>query len=371
MLPDGTRAETLKDIHEYAVEFFTDILGKIRGQFFPDLPEFLSSMPLPICTPMHILALSEPVTADIIKASLDRMPSSKTHGPDGFTAEFLKASWSVLGTELTNNVISFFNYPFMPAALNSTSLVLIQKRDEELQRIKEKFDLSPGILPIRYLGLPLCTRKLSIGDCDPLLAQIRKNLNSWSHRHLSLAGRYTLLTSVISGIVGFWTPTFMLPKKVIKWVNTLSNAFFWHGTSESARGAKVKWTDITFPKQEGGLGNGDDTFFWWDPWTPFGPLIHYLGQDGPSLLGIPLFSTVRELTSNEGWSLPHPRSEKQISLHAFVTTIQLSHLSDKPIWLIGDKVQKSFSSRKAWSEIRECREIVSLYSQGVAQGEDP
>lgn len=110
------------------------------------------------------------------------------------------------------------------------------------------------------------------------------------------------------------------------------------------------------------IGNRDDTFFWWDPWTPFGRLIHFLGQEGPSLLGIPLFSLVSQLTFHGGWALPNAKSEKQVQLQAFITTINLAPLCDKPVWLIGDKVQKSFSSKKVWSELREFRQTVPWFS---------
>lgn len=48
------------------------------------------------------------------------------------------------------------------------------------------------------------------------------------------------------------------------------------------------------------IGNGDDTFFWWDLWTPFGPLIHFIGCEGPSRLCIPLFHTISELSHRKG-----------------------------------------------------------------------
>ncbi|VVB04320.1 unnamed protein product [Arabis nemorensis] len=111
------------------------------------------------------------------------------------------------------------------------------------------------------------------------------------------------------------------------------------------------------------IGNGDDTFFWWDPWTPFGSLIHYLGQDGPSRLGIPLFSTVSELISEDGWSLPAARTENQVELLAFISTIHPLSMSDQPKWLIDGSVQKTFSSKKTWTVIREARHMVSWFSQ--------
>lgn len=135
-----------------------------------------------------------------------------------------------------------------------TSLFHSGMDEAELLSIKQKYDLSPGTLPIRYLGLPLHSRKLSVGDCDPLICQVKKKLNGWTNRFLSQAGRLTLMSSSISGILGFWTSTFVIPRKVIKKINSLCSAFLWNGTIDNAHGAKVAWADITFPKEEGGLG---------------------------------------------------------------------------------------------------------------------
>ncbi|XP_019087294.1 PREDICTED: uncharacterized protein LOC109127222 [Camelina sativa] len=83
---------------------------------------------------------------------------------------------------------------------------------------------------------------------------VRKKLNSWTHKFLSLAGRLTLISSVISGIIGFWTSAFFLPKQVIKRINSLCSSFLWRGKIDSPSGVKVSWYDICFPKLEGGLG---------------------------------------------------------------------------------------------------------------------
>ncbi|CAA7020439.1 unnamed protein product [Microthlaspi erraticum] len=317
--------------------------------------------------------------------------------------------------------------------ISKTSMFCSGVHQVVLADIKSYVGLSPSSLPIRYLGLPLCTRKLSVADSDPLITQIRNKLNSWTHRTLSLADRYTLLSMVIPGIVGFWSSAFFLPKAVIRRINSLSSAFFWHGSTDSAKGAKVAWYDLSFPKKEGGLGlrslrswsetcglkliwmlffragsiwvawirekylshsplwalngknyefswmfrqllklrgkafpllrtligNGEDTFFWWDPWTPYGPLIHYIGCDGPSLMGIPLFSTVSDLITPQGWRLPSARSDKQLNLMAFITTMQLSLSNDQMVWVIDGVIQKDFSSSQVWNFIRDSKPEVS------------
>ncbi|CAA7029190.1 unnamed protein product [Microthlaspi erraticum] len=105
--------------------------------------------------------------------------------------------------------------------LQKTSMFCQGLDSVSLDSIKSLFNLKALSLPIRYLGLPLSSKKLTIDDYDPLLALLQKKLNSWTNKLLSLAGRLSLLSSVISGIVGFWTSAFILPKKVIKWINSI------------------------------------------------------------------------------------------------------------------------------------------------------
>ncbi|CAA7058008.1 unnamed protein product [Microthlaspi erraticum] len=310
--------------------------------------------------------------------------------------------------------------------LQKTSMFCQGLDATSLDNIKSHFNLEASSLPIRYLGLPLSSKKLSIGDCDPLIVQIQKKLDSWTNKFLSFAGRLTLLSSVISGIIGFWTSAFILPKKVIRRINSLSSSFLWHGRTGISTGAKVAWKLLSSPKMEGGLGikdtvswnnasilkliwllffragsiwvawirrsyisnssfwalneknysyswmfrkilklrklaiqflriklgNGDSTFFWWDPWTLFGQLHVFLGEDGPSRLGIPLSATVSEVWDHTGWTLPPARTERQVTLHTYLLSVGCSSQSDRPIWLIKDIPQRSFSLFKVWDEIR-------------------
>ncbi|XP_018435547.2 uncharacterized protein LOC108807802 [Raphanus sativus] len=310
--------------------------------------------------------------------------------------------------------------------VSKTTLFTSGMMEAESQRIANRFGLARSNLPVRYLGTPLCTKKLSFSDCDPLLLQIKKKMSSWTTRSLSMAGRLTMLTSVISGIIGYWSSAFLLPKRVIKAINSLCSSFLWHGTIGISTGAKVAWKDICTPKKEGGLGirnivtwsdtcalkliwmlffragsiwvawirqrylstgpfwslnekncsyswmfrrllklrskalefirisigRGDITFFWWDPWTPFGSLYTYLGQDGPTRLGVPLFALVSEVWNGSSWSLPAARSGRQLELLSFLTTVAPAQGPDIPNWIINGNSHKSFISRLIWDSIR-------------------
>jgi len=53
---------------------------------------------------------------------------------------------------------------------------------DELQR-------QEGRLPVRYLGVPLVSSKLSAADCRTFLDIISSRIDSWTSRNLSFAGR--------------------------------------------------------------------------------------------------------------------------------------------------------------------------------------
>lgn len=112
-------------------------------------------------------------------------------------------------------------------------------------------------LPVHYLGVPLCTKKLTLLNCEGLLQQIKTKFSSWSSKALSFAGRLLLIKTVITGITTFWCSTFILPKACVKCINSLCGVFLWKGDIEEHHSARVAWTEVTKPKTEGGMGIKD------------------------------------------------------------------------------------------------------------------
>jgi hypothetical protein len=99
--------------------------------------------------------------------------------------------------------------------------------------------------------------KLSAADCKVLLDKIAGRINSWSSRKLSFAGRLQLLSSILYSIQVYWSSIFILPKRILKDINQKFSRFLWNVNYGNAAKAKVSWTDICFPKKEGGLGLKD------------------------------------------------------------------------------------------------------------------
>ena len=52
----------------------------------------------------------------------------------------------------------------------------------------------------------------------------------------------------------YWSSLFILPKKVVKEIESILRAFLWSGTELKKHSAKVVWDKVCAPKTEGGLG---------------------------------------------------------------------------------------------------------------------
>ncbi|WCJ37950.1 Retrovirus-related Pol polyprotein from type-1 retrotransposable element R2 [Euphorbia peplus] len=110
-----------------------------------------------------------------------------------------------------------------------------------------------GFFPIKYLGMPLLSTKLSKQDCSAMVDKVTKRIDSWGARNLSYAGRLQLITAVLRSLTVYWASIFVLPAAVINSVDRKCRAFLWSGSSSSSK-ALVAWKSICKPKKEGGLG---------------------------------------------------------------------------------------------------------------------
>ena len=52
----------------------------------------------------------------------------------------------------------------------------------------------------------------------------------------------------------YWSSLFILPKKVIREIESILRAFLWSGSELKTHSAKIAWDSVCAPKNEGGLG---------------------------------------------------------------------------------------------------------------------
>ncbi|KAL2237719.1 UNVERIFIED_CONTAM: hypothetical protein Sindi_0963600 [Sesamum indicum] len=67
------------------------------------------------------------VTRDEVKEAFFDIEEDKAPGPDGFSAGFYKAAWSIIGREVTKAILEFFHNGRLFKQINSTVISLIPK----------------------------------------------------------------------------------------------------------------------------------------------------------------------------------------------------------------------------------------------------
>lgn len=116
------------------------------------------------------------------------------------------------------------------------------------------FGFSRGVLPFRYLGVPLITTALRRTECLPLLEYVKNKIEHWVNKLLSFAGRLQLINAVLASSLVFWCSHFVLPCSIYKDLERYIRNFLWSGSYNNHSKAKVAWEDVCKPKKEGGLG---------------------------------------------------------------------------------------------------------------------
>jgi hypothetical protein len=109
-----------------------------------------------------------------------------------------------------------------------------------------------------YLGLPLSAKRLTMGCLKPWIEKIAHKLPGWKAGLLNLAGRCTLIKSVLSAIPVYLLVALNVPKWCIKAIDKIRRSFLWKGKRETRGGnCLITWDKIVIPIDLGGLGVPD------------------------------------------------------------------------------------------------------------------
>lgn len=148
-----------------------------------------------------------------------------------FTDGSLTSVQGVLQVLRELEALSGFSISVKKSSIFSSGLT-----EAETKSIIQASGIPQDPLPIRYLGLPLNSRKLSLTNCEPMLQQIRSKNSAWKSKYLSFAGRQVLISIVIAGITNFWCGAFF---------SYLKNAFMKLARCAMRSFGKVRWSGDT------------------------------------------------------------------------------------------------------------------------------
>nr|GEV13563.1 RNA-directed DNA polymerase, eukaryota [Tanacetum cinerariifolium] len=101
-------------------------------------------------------------------------------------------------------------------------------RDGCRRKILGIMPFKEGTLPVRYLGVPLISKRLYVKDFHVLIDKARKRILDWKNKSLSFAGRLQLIKSVISSMQVYWASMFILPVSISNDIEKLMRDFLWN-----------------------------------------------------------------------------------------------------------------------------------------------
>ncbi|KAL2925334.1 hypothetical protein RDABS01_007220 [Bienertia sinuspersici] len=129
--------------------------------------------------------------------------------------------------------------------------------DGEVEQICENICFHKGAWPFKYLGTPICNKRISKGDCDQLVHKMTTRIRGWKTKHISFSGTLQLVNTMLMSICTYWMQIMVLPTSVIKEINSICRRFLWEEHIHGSRPRYVSREQACKLKSKGGLGIRD------------------------------------------------------------------------------------------------------------------
>nr|GEV16136.1 RNA-directed DNA polymerase, eukaryota, reverse transcriptase zinc-binding domain protein [Tanacetum cinerariifolium] len=121
----------------------------------------------------------------------------------------------------------FSGYTGLLPNMQKSTIFLGGLSSAEKQNILNIIPFTEGKFLVRYLGVPLIIKQLSISDCKPLVNKVQTKISDWKNKSLSYDGMVQLIASILSSMQNYWAFVFLLPKQAIYEINKLLKGFLW------------------------------------------------------------------------------------------------------------------------------------------------
>ncbi|XP_071727488.1 uncharacterized protein [Rutidosis leptorrhynchoides] len=307
--------------------------------------------------PSKAVGMVRPVSANEVKAAMYDIGNNKSPGPDGFTSEFFKSLWEIIGDEVTLAIQDFFKIGQLLMEINHTLGILGSYFDP--------LCLPPSDDPLDYE----MRHYVSISCINEALDQFK----SWSGLILSIpkskayfANVSQILKNQILAILPFEEGT--LPNTF--WVrrvyaHKLVGRNFWYIDVPS--NASWSWPKILWVWEEvkgrffHSIRNGQHTSAWFDKWCDTGPLSLFITPRIIHQAGFDMYTTVSDIVHNNTWCWP-AQWEVWFPQLANINPPIFSNEKDVILWEDNSGHTREFSIRAVWEHVRHRADEVTWVS---------
>ncbi|CAN0846889.1 Putative ribonuclease H protein At1g65750 [Linum grandiflorum] len=142
--------------------------------------------------------------------------------------------------------------------MQKSSMFFSANTPEELRNaIRGRANFESDICHSKYLGVPTEWGRSKRETFGYLLNTMHKQSQAWKSTLLSHAGKEVLIKAIVQAIPTYIMSLFLLPKLIVRRMDTLLRNFFWAGSTTKR---SIHWCNgakLCAPKSEGGLGFRD------------------------------------------------------------------------------------------------------------------
>ncbi|XP_016505767.1 uncharacterized protein LOC107823591 [Nicotiana tabacum] len=117
--------QTEQVIARLFVHYYQDLLGKQHEERIRAFRGFLRNGP--ILTEEHHLNILKPFTEEDVKKVVYSIDINKSSRSDGYGSDFFRAAWSIIGKDVAEAVLEFFQNGQFLKQINATNIALIPK----------------------------------------------------------------------------------------------------------------------------------------------------------------------------------------------------------------------------------------------------
>jgi hypothetical protein len=107
---------------------------------------------------------------------------------------------------------------------------------------------------MKYLGLPISDRRLTMAELSDAAEKMEKRLQTWKCGHLSFGGKSILINSSLTSIPMYTMGFYWIHEGTHPRFDSTRGNFFWEGVGNKKKYHMIKWEALDKPKEFGGLG---------------------------------------------------------------------------------------------------------------------
>ncbi|GKB86639.1 auxin efflux carrier [Tanacetum coccineum] len=253
-----------------------------------------------------------------------------------------------------------------------------------------------GKLPVKYLGIPILSKKVGINDCKILVDRVRNKVNYWKNKVLSYADKIQLIASVLSVMQSYWAcakvarSVICCPKSksrlglklLDKWNEVLLIKHIWKLVSNQ-EGLWVKWVnrvklkgkslwEVSAEYNDSGtwkalfdmrdkvrpyivnvLGDDSKTSMWRDNWNVVGPLSKVINSRSLYDARLSNACTVKDMIKDNRWIWPSEWQNQFPILNQVDVSSLHTRRSDMVKWKSKSVKRMVFFVNEAWKDLKD------------------